>query len=91
MEALHVYRTREVVENSFDDLKNQLDMKRLRVHVLSLIFICHIRNTVQGDKDLKNFTVREVMELLEPIVRIKYAGRYGQLYTETGPKQPAFP
>ena len=55
MEALRVYRTKDVVENSFDDLKNQLDMKRLRVHdsgvmdtrlflqFLALIFICHIR------------------------------------------------
>ena len=31
MEALNVYRNKDVVENSFDDLKNQLDMKRLRV------------------------------------------------------------
>lgn len=98
-EALQIYRTKEVVENSFDDLKNQLDMKRLRVHdsqamdsrlflqFLSLIFICHIRNALQKHKELKNLTVREIMELLEPIVRIKYSGRYGQLYTEMGPKQ----
>ncbi|MDR0764292.1 MAG: IS1634 family transposase [Synergistaceae bacterium] len=98
-EALRVYRGKEAVENSFDDLKNQLDMKRLRVHdsramdsrfflqFLSLIFICYIRNTLRKHDDLKNFTVREAMELLEPIVRIKYSGRHGQLYTEMGPKQ----
>lgn len=99
VEALRVYRTKEVVENSFDDLKNQLDMKRLRVHdsgamdtrlflqFLALIFICHIRNTCNGNDELKNFTVREIMETLESLVRIKYAGRYGAFYTEIGPKQ----
>jgi transposase len=97
--ALQVYRAKEAVENSFDDLKNQLDMKRLRVHdsqamdsrlflqFLALIFICHIRNTLRKDNELKNYTVREIMELLEAIVRIKYSGRYGQFYAEMGPKQ----
>ena len=99
VDALHIYRKREVVENSFDDLKNQLDMKRLRVHdsqamdsrlflqFIALIFICFIRNIIHNDDEMKNFTVREIMELLEPIVRIKYPGRYGQVYTELGPKQ----
>ncbi len=32
IEALTVYREKDVVEKSFDDLKNELDMKRLRVH-----------------------------------------------------------
>lgn len=99
MEALRVYRTKDVVENSFDDLKNQLDMKRLRVHdsgvmdtrlflqFLALIFICHIRNTCSGNEELKNFTVREIQEFLEPLVRITYSGRYGAFHTEIGPTE----
>jgi transposase len=97
METLRVYRRKEVVENCFDDLKNQLDMKRLRVHssaamdsriflqFLALILICRIRDTIQGDRELRNFTVREVMEAMEVLVRVTYSGRYGQLYTETSP------
>jgi transposase len=99
MEALRVYRAKDVVENSFDDLKNQLDMKRLRMHTsaamdsrlfiqfLALILICQIRNTIQEDKILKNLTVREIMENMETLVKITYSGRYGQLYTETSPMQ----
>jgi hypothetical protein len=99
IEALSIYRTKEVVENSFDDLKNQLDMRRLRVHdsqamdsrlflqFLSLILICHIRNTLCCHDELKNLTVRETMETLESFIRIKYTGRHGQVYTEMGPKQ----
>jgi len=99
MDALRVYRAKDAVENSFDDLKNQLDMKRLRVRTaaamdsriflqfLALILICQIRNTTQTDDILRNLTVREVMEDMETLVRITYSGRYGQLYTETNPIQ----
>jgi transposase len=99
IEALHTYRTREVVESGFDDMKNQLDMKRLRIHsssamdariflqFLALIFICRIRNTIRPNRKLRNYTIREIMELMETLVQIKYSGKYGQLYTETGPTQ----
>ncbi len=99
MEALRIYRAKDAVENCFDDLKNHLDMKRLRIHssaaidsriflqFLALILICQIRNTIQSDKILRNLTVREVMEDMETLVKITYSGRYGQLYTETSPIQ----
>ena len=31
-EILSIYRNRDIVEKSFDELKNELDMKRMRVH-----------------------------------------------------------
>jgi transposase len=98
-EALTVYRRKDVLENCFDDLKNQLDMKRLRVHsspimdsrlfiqFLALIVISAIRKTAQSDDVLKNMTVREIMESMETLVRIKYEKRYGQVITEAGPVQ----
>lgn len=93
-EALNVYRNKDVVENSFDDLKNQLDMKRLRVHTsrvmdsriflqfIALIFMSSIRTRLSEAKALRNYTVREVMEHMEALVRITYSNRYGELYTE---------
>lgn len=98
-EALKVYRNKDVVENCFDDLKNHLDMKRLRVHssqsmdsrlflqFIALIYVSSIRNTIQKDDKLKYMTVREVMEEMETLARIKYSNRYGQVYTETNPRQ----
>jgi len=74
-------------------------MKRLRVHsaaamdsrlflqFLALIYISQIRKTTQRDKILKNLTVREVIENMETLVKIKYSHRYGQLYTEINPIQ----
>ena len=98
-EALTVYRRKDAVENCFDDLKNQLDMKRLRVHTspimgsrlfiqfLALIVISAIRKTAQSDDALKNMTVREIMESMETLVQIKFEKRYGQVNTEAGPVQ----
>lgn len=99
MEALRIYRAKESVENSFDDLKNQLDMKRLRIHsasamdtriflqFLALILVCRIRDISREDKVLRNYTVREIMEHMETLVRIKFEGRYGQIFSETSPLQ----
>jgi len=99
IDALHIYREKDAVENSFDDLKNTLDMRRLRIHsaaamdsrlflqFLALILICRIRNTTREDKILRNLTVREVMEEMETLSKITYSNRYGQLYTETSPIQ----
>lgn len=98
-EALRVYRAKDIVENCFDDLKNHLDMKRLRVHnsaamdsrifiqFLALIYISAIRETTRNNDKLKYLTVREVMEEMETLTQIKYSNRYGQVFTETTPKQ----
>jgi len=99
LEALTTYRGKDVVENSFDDLKNQMDMNRLRVHssqamdsrvflqFLALILLSQIRNVTRSAENIKHLTVREVMEHLESITKITYAGRYGSVVSETNPIQ----
>jgi len=98
-EALDIYRNKDVVENCFDDLKNHLDMKRLRVHTapamdgrlflqfLALIYVSSIRAATRPDEKLRHLTVREVMEEMETLVRVKYSKRYGHVFTETTPIQ----
>jgi len=98
-EALRVYRSKDSVEKCFDDMKNQLDMKRLRVHdsgamdnrffiqFLALVLICRARDVIQSDQALWNLTFREMFEAMETLVRITYSGRYGKLYTERSPLQ----
>jgi transposase len=98
-DALEIYRNKDVVENCFDDLKNGLDMKRLRVHTaqamasrlfvqfLALILLSKIRSVIKSSPKLKSMTVREVLEAMETVVRIRYSGRYGELMTELGPLQ----
>jgi transposase len=99
-ELLETYRCREVVENCFDDLKNGLDMRRLRIHssdamdsrlfiqFLALTLICRIRIVVKQSAGLLHMTIREILEAMETIVRITYSGRYGATLSEIGPLQP---
>jgi transposase len=101
-ELLETYRRREVVENCFDDLKNSLDMKRLRIHssatmdsrlfiqFVALILISRVRTLAaeaKKNKKMRLLTVREIMEALECIVRITYSGRYGSTISEIAPLQ----
>ena len=98
-DLLDIYRRKEVVENCFDDLKNGLDMRRLRTHssaamdsrlfiqFLALVLISRIRMIAKDNADLRYKTVREIMEAMETVVRISYSGRYGFSLSETGPLQ----
>ena len=72
-----------------------MDMKRLRVHTsptmngrlflqfVALIYISSIRSEIQNDKKLQYFTVRKVLEAMETLVKVKYANKYGEVFTET--------
>ena len=100
LELLEVYRRKDVVENCFDDLKNGLDMRRLRVHssgvmdgrlfvqFLALVLLSGVRRVVRQSEDLRYMSVREVMEALECVVRITFSDRPGRsVISETGPLQ----
>ncbi len=99
MEALAIYRNKDVVENCFDDLKNQLDMKRLRVQnsqtmdgrlfvqFLALIYINAIREKISNNKELTNYTYKELLEEMDTLTKITYSGRYGSIISEITKKQ----
>jgi hypothetical protein len=98
-EALTLYRRKEAVENCFDDLKNSLDMNRLRIHssqamdsriflqFVSLILLSRVRQIARQYPALKRLGARDIMETMETIVEVKYSGRYGSLITEADPIQ----
>lgn len=76
-EILEVYRRRDIVEKSFDGLKNDLDMRRLYVHsdavangkafvaFLALIIRSQMQNLLQNYLDSHKFTFRKVLMELE--------------------------
>jgi len=92
--ALQVYRDKDVVEKSFDDLKNSLDMKRLRIHssvamdgrlfvqFVALILTSAIRRSMRDKKLLEHYTVRELLEEMETLTKIRYSGKYGSIHSE---------
>jgi transposase len=77
IQALSIYRAKDVVEKGFDKLKNSLDLGRLRVHssnnaqnkifigFIALILLSEIHKTM-SDKQLyeKGFTITRVLHTL---------------------------
>ena len=94
VEALMVYRAKDRVEKSFDNLKNDLDGKRLRVRsewamegrmfvqFLSLILASYIQR-VMREKDLyKNYTMQSIIEEMKILMRITLPRSRKVLYSE---------
>jgi transposase len=95
VKALTVYRNKDVVEKCFDDLKNQLDMKRLRMHssntvngrlfvqFIALIYISALRQEIKTAGLTKQYTPRELLQEMQTLTKIKYSGRHDHILTET--------
>lgn len=78
-EILDIYRKRDVVEKSFDNLKNELDMKRLHCHnsetvngklfvaFVSLIVRSYMSNTLSKYLQTTGYTFRKVCMELDKI------------------------
>jgi transposase len=98
IDIIKLYRDKDKVEKGFDDMKNLLDCKRLRVHkvesmnprifiqFISLILSCYIRKVKKLDKNLTNLSIREIFDRVKTIHQIKAKGKYGSLYTEIDTK-----
>jgi transposase len=96
---LYVYRNKDVVEKCFDDLKNQLDMKRLRMHssqtveaklfiqFIALIYTSALRNAIKSTDLDGKYTVRELLNEMSNITKITYSGKYGSIITEISKSQ----
>ena len=93
-ESLKIYRDKDVVEKCFDDLKNQLDMKRLRMHssatvdgrlfvqFIALIYMSALRKEMRKSGLVKRYTVRELLREMGTLTKVKYSGKYGHILTE---------
>ena len=94
IKSLQIYRDKDVVEKCFDDLKNQMDMKRLRMHTaktvhgrlfvqfIALIYISALRKKLRSTNLIQQFTVREILREMDTINRITYKGKYKSIITE---------
>lgn len=94
VEALKVYRNKDSIEKCFDDLKNQLDMKRLRIHTspamdgrlfvqfIALIYMSALRKKMRETRLIERYTVRELLMEVETLTKVRYSGKYGHILTE---------
>ncbi len=82
IEAMQIYRDKDVVEKCFDDLKNQLDMKRLRMHssatvggrlfvqFIALIYISALRREMRKSTLIERYTVRELLQEMDTLTKV---------------------
>jgi transposase len=77
--VLRIYRGRNVIEKNFDQLKNELDFRRLRTHLgrttegkvfvgfLALILRSRMLKKLKGDQETKSLTFEKVLRELRKI------------------------
>ncbi len=89
-----VYREKDIVEKCFDDLKNELDMKRLRIHsskcmksrlfiqFITMILLVAIRKRMRATELTTKYSVTQLLWELESLTTIQYSGRYKNKLSE---------
>lgn len=99
LEALQIYRNKDVVEKSFDDLKNQLDLKRLRMHssgrmssrifvqFIALILLSQIQRVMREHTLSDRYSPKLLMGEMEALTRIHYTGKYKDITSEISKAQ----
>jgi transposase len=94
-EALMEYRERNDVELAFDDIKNLLDLKRLRNHndltvkgkifinFISLILLSQLRKDVESipEKERKYWSANEMLDRVETYSRVHFEGKSKDVFS----------
>ena len=95
VEALEIYRMKDTIEKHFDDLKNDLDMKRLRIHssaamdgrlfiqYIALILSSQIKNIMNEAGWFKSHNMQEVIDEMKSLRVVSVEGKRKQIYTTT--------
>lgn len=98
-EALRLYRAKDAVEKNFDNLKNSLDMKRLRIHsnesmsgrifiqFVALILVAFLQRILDETGYSKNHNLQEVFSELKPIHQVSVEGQRKKLITTPTKRQ----
>jgi hypothetical protein len=85
-ETLTIYKRRDVLEKSFDDIKNHIDMKRLRTHTdsttdgkifcafIALIAVSELMNKLRGFMREKSMSKDSIISELEKIKVVNVSG-----------------
>jgi transposase len=87
LEALDIYRSKDVVEKAFDNLKERLNMRRtsvsseeclegkLFVQFVALIYLSYIHKAMSDNNLFKQYTMQEFLDELDVIERYEQPGR----------------
>ena len=98
-DALKEYSTRDYIEKDFDEMKNDLDMKRIRVHTdarmqarlfiqfIAEIYMREIRVCVRNSETCKKLTRKQFFSHIKTIYKVKFKGKYKDVYPELSRRQ----
>ena len=87
VQALEIYRNKDVIEKAFDNLKERLNLRRLAVsseqsldgklfvQFIALIYLSYITKKMQASKLFKTYTLPEVLDELDVIECFEVPGR----------------
>ena len=97
--ALEVYRSKDAVEKCFDDLKNDLDMKRLRIHsaaamegrifiqFIALLITTRLKQVMNEAGWYKNHDLQKVISEMKTVRSVSINGTRKKYTTELTPFQ----
>lgn len=93
VKALEIYRCKDAVEKDFDDLKNDLDMKRLRIHstaamdgrifiqYIALIISTKLKMVMSENGWFKSHDLQEVLDEMSTLREVSVEGNRRKLLT----------
>lgn len=98
-QALSEYSTRDYIEKDFDEMKNELDMKRIRVHTddrmrgrlfiqfIAEIYMREIRLRLHESEECRKMTRKQIFSNIKGIYKVKFKGKYRDVQPELSKSQ----
>jgi transposase len=87
-DALREYSTRDCIEKDFDEVKNDLDMGRIRVHTdarmrarlfiqfIAEIYLREIRVKLKESEECRKMTRTQIFSHMKTLYKVKFKGKY---------------
>ena len=100
-DALREYSTRDYIEKDFDEMKNDLDMRRIRVHTddrmkarlliqfISEIYLREIRVRLRDSEECRRMTKKQMFSHIKGIYKIRFTAKYKDVRPELSKSQRA--
>ena len=98
-DALNEYSTRDYIEKDFDEMKNDLDMRRIRVHTdsrmrarlfiqfIAEIFLREIRVKLNTSDSCRKMTKTQIFSHIKTISKVHFQGKYDDVVPTLSKKQ----
>jgi len=99
IEALKIYRTKDLIEKAFGNLKEHLNMRResvaseeclegkLFVQFVALIYLCYIKKVMDEKKLFSKYSMQELLDELDIIELFQQPGNRAHIGEITGKQQ----